>query len=92
MQFLANAGIHVPPEVDNGAVEELPLHNPLVAVENAEAWWVVVDENPEDWLVRFEKSETFEAGEWAFNMVRTFNSRLDAAEERTDRGEPGSSD
>ena len=33
-------------------------------------------EDPDDWLVRFEKSGDFPAREWAENMVRVYNRRL----------------
>jgi hypothetical protein len=48
----------------------------LVAVERDEAFLVVRAEDPEDWLVRFEKSPGFPAREWAENMVRVYNLRL----------------
>ena len=33
-------------------------------------------EDPEDWLVRFEKTPDFPAREWAENMVSVYNRRL----------------
>jgi hypothetical protein len=48
----------------------------LAAVEREEAFLVVRAEDPEDWLVRFEKSPGFPAREWAENMVRVYNLRL----------------
>ena len=48
----------------------------LAAVEREEAFLVVRAADPEDWLVRFEKSPGFPAREWAENMVRTYNRRL----------------
>jgi hypothetical protein len=73
-----------------GGVEELPLDRPLDAIEDHDAWWVVVDHEPEDWLVRFEKNASFDASDWAFNMVRTFNSRLRASELYRQEGGTGS--
>lgn len=32
--------------------------------------------DPEDWLARFEKDEGFPAREWAENMARVYNRRL----------------
>lgn len=43
--------------------------------ETGEAYFVVVEADPEDWLVRFEKSSDFPAREWADNMIRLFNAR-----------------
>ena len=34
-------------------------------------------EDPDDWLARFEKGEGFPAREWAENMARVFNRRLE---------------
>ena len=48
----------------------------LAAVERDAAFLVVRAEDPEDWLVRFEKSPGFPAREWAENMVRVYNRRL----------------
>jgi hypothetical protein len=47
----------------------------LAKQETEEAYFVVVDDDPEDWLVRFEKSSDFPAREWADNMIRLFNAR-----------------
>ena len=48
-----------------------------LAVREEEAAYVVVRaEDPEDWLVRFEKSPDFPAREWAENMVSVYNRRL----------------
>jgi hypothetical protein len=41
-----------------------------------EAFLVVRADDPEDWLVRFEKSDDFPAREWAENMVRVYNRRI----------------
>lgn len=48
----------------------------LAVREEEAAFFVVRAEDPEDWLVRFEKSGDFPAREWAENMVRVFNRRL----------------
>lgn len=48
-----------------------------LAVREEETEFLVVRaEDPEDWLVRFEKSGDFPAREWAENMVRVYNRRL----------------
>ena len=48
-----------------------------LAVREEEAEFLVVRaEDPDDWLVRFEKSGDFPAREWAENMVRVYNLRL----------------
>jgi hypothetical protein len=48
----------------------------LAVREEVAAFLVVRADDPEDWLVRFEKSESFPAREWAENMVRVYNRRL----------------
>ena len=48
-----------------------------LAVREEEAAFLVVRvEDPDDWLVRFEKSPDFPAREWAENMVHVYNRRL----------------
>ena len=47
-----------------------------LAVLEEEEFQVVRADDPEDWLVRFEKSPDFPAREWAENMVRVYNRRL----------------
>ena len=54
-----------------------PQVNGQLAVREEEgAFLVVRAEDPEDWLVRFEKSPGFPAREWAENMVRVYNRRV----------------
>ena len=48
----------------------------LAVIEEEEAFLVVRAGDPDDWLVRFEKSPNFPAREWAENMVRVYNRRL----------------
>jgi hypothetical protein len=45
--------------------------------EERAAFLVVREEDPDDWLVRFDKDGGFPAREWAENMVRVFNRRLE---------------
>ena len=49
----------------------------LAIREERAAFLVVRKENPDDWLVRFDKDGGFPAREWAENMVRVFNRRLE---------------
>lgn len=49
---------------------------PLRVAEAEGAWLVVLDDDPEDWLVRFEDAEGFAARDWAENMARVYNRRL----------------
>ena len=49
----------------------------LALREDEAAFLVVRADDPEDWLVRFEKSPDFPAREWAENMVSVYNRRLD---------------
>jgi hypothetical protein len=48
----------------------------LAVVEEETAFLVARAADPDDWLVRFEKSPGFAAREWAENMVRVYNRRL----------------
>lgn len=66
----------LPPPRTLGPPSELPLRFPLSAHESSDAWYVVVDGQMEDWLVRFDKAPGFDAREWAASMAHTFNSRL----------------
>jgi hypothetical protein len=54
----------------------LQVDGELAVVEEEGAFLVVRAEDPDDWLVRFEKSRDFPAREWAENMVRVYNRRL----------------
>jgi hypothetical protein len=54
----------------------LQVDGELAVVEKEAAFFVVRAEDPEDWLVRFEKSGDFPARQWAENMVRLYNRRL----------------
>ena len=49
----------------------------LAVREERAAFVVVREEDPDDWLVRFDKDGGFPAREWAENMVRVFNRRLE---------------
>jgi hypothetical protein len=54
-----------------------PQVDGMLAVREEEAAFLVVRaDDPDDWLVRFEKSPDFPAREWAENMVRVYNRRL----------------
>ena len=55
---------------------QLQVDGELAVVEKEAAFFVVRAEDPEDWLVRFEKSGDFPARQWAENMVRLYNRRL----------------
>lgn len=48
----------------------------LAIREERAAFLVVREEDPDDWLVRFDKDGGFPAREWAENMVRVYNRRL----------------
>jgi hypothetical protein len=52
----------------------------LAVREEEAAFLVVREEDPDDWLARFEKEEGFPAREWAENMARVFNRRLEQRE------------
>ena len=44
--------------------------------EEEDAFLVVREGDPDDWLARFDKANGFPAREWAHNMVRVYNRRL----------------
>jgi hypothetical protein len=48
----------------------------LAVREEEAAYLVIRADDPDDWLVRFEKSADFPAREWAENMVSVYNRRL----------------
>ncbi|MGI9050295.1 MAG: hypothetical protein ACR2GU_13140 [Rubrobacteraceae bacterium] len=48
----------------------------LSVVEEEAAFLVVWADDPDDWLVRCEKSPDFPARAWAENMVNVYNRRL----------------
>ncbi len=47
----------------------------LSVVESGDAYLVVVEGDDEDWLVRFEQAEDFDAHGWADNMANVYNRR-----------------
>ena len=57
-------------------MEEPAARGRLAVREEEAAFLVVRAEDPDDWLVRFEKSPDFPAREWAENMVSVYNRRL----------------
>jgi hypothetical protein len=48
----------------------------LAVREEASAFLVVSEGDPEDWFARFDKANGFPARGWAENMVRVYNRRL----------------
>lgn len=54
----------------------------LAVREEETAFLVVREEDPDDWLARFEKGGGFPAREWAENMARVFNGRLERGADR----------
>ncbi|ADB51151.1 hypothetical protein [Conexibacter woesei] len=56
-----------------------PVDGRLAVVEDAEAYAVVIDEDVEDWLVRFGKDPEFPAQAWADNMARVLNARREGS-------------
>ena len=55
---------------------DLQVVGKLAVVEEGAAFFVVRADDPDDWLVRFEKAPDFPAREWAENMVHVYNRRL----------------
>ena len=54
----------------------LHIEGRLSVREEESAFLVVREEDPDDWLARFEKDGHFPAREWAENMVNVYNRRL----------------
>lgn len=54
----------------------LQVDDRLAVREEELAYLVVLDNDTDDWLVRFEKAADFDAREWAEHMVVTYNERL----------------
>ena len=53
----------------------------LTLIETKEAYLVVFDNNPDDWVARFSKSQGFPAREWAERMVMLYNYGVPRAKE-----------
>jgi hypothetical protein len=54
----------------------LQIEGRLSIREEETAVLVVREEDPDDWLARFEKDGDFPAREWAENMANVYNRRL----------------
>lgn len=70
--MVAAADGAVPHRLSPGAV---PIDAELSVVEQSDAFLVVVEDDPEDWLVRFDRADDFDARGWAENMARIYNQR-----------------
>ena len=58
--------------------EPAPQVDEKLAVREEKAAFLVFRVgDPRDWLARFEKTEGFPAREWAENMARVYNRRLE---------------
>jgi hypothetical protein len=55
---------------------DLQVDGKLAVREEDEAFLVVREEDPDDWLARFDKVGDFPAREWAENMTNVYNRRL----------------
>jgi hypothetical protein len=49
----------------------------LVVVEEDARFVVAFEDDVDDWVCAFAKSESFPAERWAFDMVRTWNARVE---------------
>ena len=67
MEPRPTAGLPADPQVDGK----------LAVREEETAFLVVREEDPDDWLARFDKYDGFPAREWAENMARVYNRRLE---------------
>jgi TRAP-type C4-dicarboxylate transport system substrate-binding protein len=59
--------------------QDLQVEGRLSVREEETAFLVVREEDPNDWLARFEKDGDFPAREWAENMANVYNRRPPAA-------------
>ena len=53
------------------------VNDRLVVREEPEAYFVVLEHDEADWLVKFGKAPDFGAREWATNMAESYNQRCD---------------
>ena len=53
------------------------VNGKLAVREENEVFLVVREEDPDDWLARFDKGDGFPGRAWAENMVRVYNRRLE---------------
>jgi hypothetical protein len=53
----------------------IAVQGALRVVESEDACFVVLDSDPADWLVRFQRSDGFPADRWAGGMVDAHNAR-----------------
>ena len=53
------------------------VNDHLVVREESEAYFVVLEHDEADWLVKFGKAPEFGAREWATNMAESYNERYD---------------
>ena len=44
--------------------------------EESDAYFVVLEHDESDWVVKFSKAGTFAAREWAANMAESYNDRF----------------
>lgn len=75
-----------------GQITALAIDGPLAVVEEESAIYVVQEDDPNDWLVRFEKDGSFPAANWAYHMVAVYNDRLSeqgSSRSRWDARPPG---
>ena len=63
--------------MEPGLPADRQVEGRLAVREEDAAFLVVREEDPDDWLARFEKGGGFPARAWAENMVRIFNRRLE---------------
>ncbi len=67
------------------------VDGPLAVREEDGAFLVVREDDPDDWLARFEKGGGFPARAWAENMAATYNRRLAGSSARA-REAPGAAE
>lgn len=53
------------------------VNDRLQVREEDEAYFVVLEHDESDWVVKFGKSPDFAAKEWATNMAESYNERYD---------------
>ena len=55
----------------------LQVNDRLQVREGPDAYFVVLEHDEADWVVKFDKTPGFAACEWATNMAESYNERYD---------------
>ena len=59
------------------AQQSRQINGRLLVREGFDAYFVVLEDDESDWVVKFSKARDFAAHEWAVNMAESYNDRFD---------------